>query len=380
MTHEALKEKLEPHLLTDIQGKRAWERAWEIGFPTKKTESYKKHDLQALLQEREKFNAPLELRGELPKGVTCLEMSQARQSHEIFLQNLSQKALARETTLFPLINEALCEDGLFFHVTKDADAPIWIDDVIENSSAIMLRKIVIYVSKGRHVDFVLQRKLLSNVSSNFVIEVVLDKGAHARIIDLSLKGAEDSCSMMHIRAQVKEEAHFAHYSATNGGALYRTDFHVELLGERSEADLRGVWMLDQKRTSHIDIRIEHKAENTRSNQHFKGILKDKSRSTFDGKIYVESQAQKTEAYQLNNNLILDNGATAFSKPNLEIFADDVKASHGATITELNEDEIFYLRTRGIGKKQAKELLTKGFTDAIVNQFFNEEAKRIVHGL
>lgn len=380
MTQEVLKEMLSPHVCDDVQSNRAWKRAWEIGFPTRKNESFKKHDLASLLVQRSKSNHPLKVREEKIDGVTMLTLKEAKASHEVFLQNISSKAIDRETNLFCMLNEACCDDGLFFHVTKDLEKPIWIDDVVEQEGSIFLRKIVIFVARGKRADFVLQRKLLPNVSCNCVVEVILEHGAHCRMIDLDLEGNEDASSMMHVRAQVKQDAHFAHYSATKGGALTRSDFYVELLGEYSEVDLQGVWMLDQKRTSHTEIRIEHKAPNTRSNQHYKGVLKDKSRSTFDGKIYVESIAQKTEAYQLNNNLVLDLGAAAFSKPNLEIFADDVKASHGATITELNDDEIFYLMTRGINKREAKELLTKGFTDAIVNQFFDEEARRIVNGI
>ena len=380
MSEKALKELLEPHLCRQMQSKRAWRRAWEIGFPTRKTESFKKHDLASLLHDREKSDAPLSIDGELPSGVTMLSYKEAKNSHEVFLQNLSEKSIRRETSIFPMLNEACSEEGLFFHVTSDIKNPIRIEDLAKEEGVISFRKIVIFVARGKKVDFVLERKVFEKVSHNLVIEVILESGAHCRMIDLEIKGSDTACSMVHVRAQVKQDAHFAHYSATRGGLMSRTDYHVELLGEGSETDLRGVWSLDKKRTAHTEIRIEHKAPHTRSNQHFKGVLKGKSRSTFDGKIYVESEAQKTEAYQLNNNLILDEGAAAFAKPNLEIFADDVKATHGATITELSDEEIFYLTTRGIDTRHAKELLTKGFTAAIVNQFFDARAKEAAREL
>jgi Fe-S cluster assembly protein SufD len=113
--------------------------------------------------------------------------------------------------------------------------------------------------------------------------------------------------------------------------------------------------------------VEHKAPNTCSLQHFKGVLHDCSQSSFEGKIKVDSEAQGTRAYQLNNNLLISRGAIANSKPNLEIFADDVKASHGATVSQLNEEELFYLYTRGLAPDQAKEILLNAYLQEILRE-------------
>lgn len=124
-------------------------------------------------------------------------------------------------------------------------------------------------------------------------------------------------------------------------------------------------MLSDKRESHTHIFMEHQAPNCRSYQLFKSVLNDFSRSSFEGKIMVRQAAQKTEAFQLNNNLILNDHAHADSKPNLEIFADDVKASHGATIGQLDGDQLFYMKTRGFSDATAKNLLIYGFCEQVI---------------
>jgi Fe-S cluster assembly protein SufD len=139
-----------------------------------------------------------------------------------------------------------------------------------------------------------------------------------------------------------------------------------LLEEGSEVHFKGLDNLSGNLEAHTHILIEHKAPHCISRQHFKKALREQSLSSFEGKIYVHPEAQKTEAYQLNQNLILSDGAKANAKPNLEIFADDVKASHGATFSQMNEEEIFYFRARGLSLKEAKSLLFEGFCRELVD--------------
>lgn len=141
---------------------------------------------------------------------------------------------------------------------------------------------------------------------------------------------------------------------------------VELAEEQAEVQLFGLAKLKDKEQSHVNILIEHQAPNTRSRQLFKNVLFDQSKATFEGKIYVHSIAQKTQAYQRNSNLLLSDEATAHAKPNLEIFADDVKASHGATFGQLDEEEMFYLRSRGLSRQDAQEWLIDGFCKEILD--------------
>jgi Fe-S cluster assembly protein SufD len=128
-----------------------------------------------------------------------------------------------------------------------------------------------------------------------------------------------------------------------------------------------LWDLQGGSQAHTHVFVEHAAPHARSLQKFKGVLKETSQSSFEGKIFVRPEAQKTEAYQLNHNLLLSEGAVAYAKPNLEIFADDVKASHGATFAQVDDEQLFYLKSRGISTDVASQLLIRGFMQEMIDQ-------------
>jgi Fe-S cluster assembly protein SufD len=159
---------------------------------------------------------------------------------------------------------------------------------------------------------------------------------------------------------LKKKSRFVSTSIEKGGELYRSSYRLTLLEEEGDALLQGMSKLQGDEQHHRHITIHHAAVNCKSRQYFKGVLKDRSISSFEGKIVVDPIAQKTESYQLSKNLVLSDEASVFTKPNLEIGADDVKASHGATIAQLSQAELFYLRSRGIALEDAKKLLIDAF--------------------
>jgi Fe-S cluster assembly protein SufD len=145
-----------------------------------------------------------------------------------------------------------------------------------------------------------------------------------------------------------------------GGALVRNDINVRFAGEGAEADLRGFYLaLDQELLDHHLI-LDHAVPNCYSNQLYKGIADGRGTTVFNGKIFVRKDAQKTNAYQSNKNLLLSPKATVNTKPQLEIFADDVRCSHGATSGQLNEEALFYLQARGIPPAEARKMLLRAF--------------------
>ena len=186
--------------------------------------------------------------------------------------------------------------------------------------------------------------------------IFLGEGASLSLYDFS---KEDR--FLHV--DLAASSQFTSVSHSTAG---KQTYTVSLNGEGASAELRGLLDLSGKEEGHVDVLMEHHAPHCRSRQHFKFVLQDQSRSSFAGKIYVHQAAQKTESYQLNQNLLLSDEAFASSKPNLEIFADDVKASHGATFSQLNAEELFYFRSRGFSEAEAKELLRKGFCQEILN--------------
>jgi Fe-S cluster assembly protein SufD len=170
-----------------------------------------------------------------------------------------------------------------------------------------------------------------------------------------------------LRANLKKNSRFTAYGFTSGSVLSRQDYKIALLGEGAEAQLGAIAMLEEKAQTHANVLVEHAAPSCQSMQKFKSVLYDKSRSSFQGKILVRQIAQQTNAYQRNNNLILSPLAHAYAKPNLEIFADDVKASHGATFGQVDKEQLLYLKTRGLTTAQAKKLLVFGFCEEVLEE-------------
>ena len=154
---------------------------------------------------------------------------------------------------------------------------------------------------------------------------------------------------------------------------------MQLLGEEAYGDIAGLAILKDKEEAHTHTRIEHLAPHTQSRQHVKTLLEGQSISSFDGKIFIEPSAQLSNAYQLNNQCLLSKDARCYSKPNLEILADDVKASHGCTVSRLEDENVFYLRSRGLSAKATKALLLQAFCHEILEKgSFGDRAYNIIN--
>lgn len=168
------------------------------------------------------------------------------------------------------------------------------------------------------------------------------------------------------------------YNSTNinlGGAIARHDVHVNFTAEGGEAFVDGLYMLNGSQHSDTHSSIDHAVPNCVSHQTYKGVLSDKSRGVFNGKVFVRENARGTDAQQSNKNLLLSNDARVDTKPQLEIFNDDVKCSHGATVGQLEDEELFYLLSRGINPSLAANLLTYGFAEEIINKIGIDSIKR-----
>jgi Fe-S cluster assembly protein SufD len=201
---------------------------------------------------------------------------------------------------------------------------------------------------------------------------------------------EDNANLTHYRVQ-KESPETFHYGVTEvslrrgsaynstninlGGALSRHDIELKFTAEGGEAWVDGLYMLNGTQHSDTHSVIDHTVPNCTSHQNYKGVLNDKSRAVFNGKVFVRENAHGTDAQQSNKNLLLSNDARVDTKPQLEIFNDDVKCSHGATVGQLEEEELFYLLTRGLPDNLARNLLTYGFAEEIIKKIGVEGIKR-----
>ena len=175
----------------------------------------------------------------------------------------------------------------------------------------------------------------------------------------------DAWNFSKTRVYQKRNSRFHSTNSSAGSALVRHHFEVRLEEEGAELILNGVSVLGGKEQVHNFVRIHHEAPQCVSHQHFKNVINDEGRSSFDGTVIVNQGAQLTNSNQLINNLMLSNNCHADNKPNLMIFADDVKCTHGATIGQIDDEQMFYLQTRGLSEKFAKELLTRGFAESII---------------
>ena len=167
---------------------------------------------------------------------------------------------------------------------------------------------------------------------------------------------------------------------SKGSTFSKNEIFCDLKGEHSSAFVNGIFSLNKSKHHEIKAKINHLVENTKSYQLVKSVLENKSRSVYQGKIYVDSKAQKTDGYQLSKAILVDETTEFNAKPELEIYADDVKCSHGSASGSLDENSIFYLMSRGLSYKEAKELLINGFLVEVINQITDEPIKKLIKNL
>ncbi|MBX7066403.1 MAG: SufD family Fe-S cluster assembly protein [Parachlamydiales bacterium] len=290
----------------------------------------------------------------VPAPIVCMGLDQAMRPYGLFLQNRFATTLGKEKDPFAALNGAFFGNGAFIYVPPKCEAVLHLKHIYSGDEMASPR---IHIYLGRESKLKLTQETEGKSGfSNTVIDWVLDSGSNAVFIDRA------NGDMQALRANLKRDSRLKMVLLGN---TLRTSVRVELMEENSEALLLGLATLEDQE-AHIHAHVEHIAPNARSRQHFKSVLKGKSRFSFEGKIYVHAEAQKTESYQLNNNLILSEDSVAYAKPNLEIFADDVKASHGSTTGQLDEEELFYLRSRGLSLEAAREWLIAGFCKEIAD--------------
>ena len=204
---------------------------------------------------------------------------------------------------------------------------------------------------------------------NTVVEIEAQPDAHLDFVLLQ-RESDAAFHVSNTTLHLDRDARVGTHTVSLGGALTRNDLAVHLGAEGSECRMNGLFFAAGKRLVDNHTQVEHAAPHGTSHELYKGVLADQSRGVFRGRVIVRPDAQKTDAQQKNPNLILGSGAEIDSRPQLEINADDVKCSHGTTIGRLDEDALFYLRSRGIGRERALALLTEGFANEILEAIPN----------
>lgn len=213
---------------------------------------------------------------------------------------------------------------------------------------------------------------------NMATEIKLGANArltHVRIVDDSVDGI--CTNMAHI--SMERDSHYNGFTLNIGGKLTRHEIHALLNGAGGELHLNGVNLLNGKQHGDTTILIEHAAPHCQSNQFYRSLLDDEARGVFQGKVHVHRAGQKTDGYQLSNALLLSPKAEMDTKPELEIYADDVKCSHGATTGQLDEEPLFYLRSRGLSAAEARMLLISAFVEEVVEKIGDEAVEEEISG-
>jgi Fe-S cluster assembly protein SufD len=275
-----------------------------------------------------------------------------------------------ENYFFTTLSAAFTKDGAFVYVPdgKIVKDPIHIIFITMSGSEKILTQPRNLFVVGKNSQVTIIEHYVSDEDSvyftNSVTEIVADENA---IVD-HIKLQEESNKAFHIaRMEVDQErsSNFSSHLISCGAEISRNDFNARFNDEGSECMLNGLFIIGDEQLFDAHTMIDHAKPHCNSHEHYKGILQDKSKGVFNGKVMVRQDAQKTNAFQENNTILLSDDAVMNTKPQLEIFADDVKCSHGATIGKLNDEAKFYLKSRGIGEESATAILIHAFASDVI---------------
>lgn len=306
----------------------------------------------------------------LPAGITVGSFKEAQKRYpELVAKHLGKYAKLDDS--FVALNTALSQDGIFVHVPKGKvlDKPIQIINVLLSDEELMVQHRNLFILEDNcEAKIVVCDHTLSPAKflTNSVTEIYVGENARFNIFKAQNEH-NDSVQLSHTFIQQQASSAVQASTITLHGGVVRNNVYVKLNGEGCDNQTHGLFFTDKEQ--HVDnyVFVEHAMPHCTSSQLFKGILDEKSTGAFTGRILVARDAQKTLAYQKNSSILLTDDAKMNSKPQLEIYADDVKCSHGGTVGQLDEDALFYLRTRGIGEREARLLLMYAFAHEVLNE-------------
>ncbi len=382
------------------------------GFPTKKEESWKYTSLNAILkndftvfpkgENSIEFNEVKKyfiheidtykvvfidgifsshLSSTTHEGLDICLMSSAlhKPKYKMVIDNYFNKIANKDESLTSL-NTAFANEGAYVNIPKSTVVrkPIEIMYFSTGNEAALLvqpRNLII-VGENSHVQIIERHQSLNDnpVLTNSVTEIFAQKRAIVDYYKIQNDNLEANL-IDNTYVSQKQETNVSVNTFCFGGNLTRNNLNFYHFGERIVSNLNGITIIGEKQ--HVDhyTLVQHATPNCESHQDYKGIYSDRSTGVFNGKIFVEKEAQKTNAFQKSNNILLGDKSTINAKPQLEIFADDVKCSHGCTVGQLDETAMFYMQQRGIPKKEAKALLMYAFSNALIESIKIPELKQ-----
>ncbi len=317
------------------------------------------------------------------EGIDVCLMSSAlnKPKYRLIIENYFNKAATNDS--LPSLNTAFSNEGAYIHIPKNklVEKPIQIIHFSTGSEAAQLLqpRNLIVVDENSHVQIIERHQSLTDnpVLTNSVTEIF---GRKRAIVDYyKIQNDNLNASLIdNTFIDQKQNSHISVHTFSFGGKLTRNNLNFYQNGERIDSTLKGITIIGDKQHVDHSTLVHHIEPNCESHQDYKGIFGDKATGVFNGKVVVEKEAQRTNAFQANNNILLNDKATINTKPQLEIFADDVKCSHGCTIGQLDESAMFYLRSRGIPEKEAKALLMYAFANNVLESVKIPEIKQRIN--
>ncbi len=362
---------------------RGCETYQACGLPTNALERFKYTDISAALRNK---NLKFDTADVVPAGCTdyLTSIVAAADTFPAWAKAMAERippgvAQYGDMNLWHAVN-AYLRDGLVLDVPSNTTGKDALDITLHgHEDAYFVPRT--FLNIGENSEFVIVEHHVGEGAywNNRVTQIHVGKGArlrHYRIQDNS----REAVYTQNTHVTVDRDGTYEAFVLTMGANFSRNQIHVELQGENAEVRLAGVNLLNGTQHADTTITIEHQAPHCRSNQTYKTILADKAHGVFQGKVHVHRPAQKTDGYQLSNALLLSPQAVMDTKPELEIYADDVKCSHGATTGQLDTAPLFYLRTRGLSEAQAKFLLMQAYLAPALDEIRDDAARETIAAL
>jgi Fe-S cluster assembly protein SufD len=390
---------------------KAFENFEKLGFPTRKLEAWKYTSLNPILKNdfcilpnkevsvdlaevRKYFISDIDsykvifIDGKYSSflsetthdtiDVCLMSAALTKPKYKVVIENYFNK-IAKQDNLTSL-NTAFAKEGAYIYIPKNVEVqkPIQIINLTTGAeiATMMQPRNLIVVEENAHVQIIERHQSLNSnaVLSNVVTEVFV--GRNATVDYYKIQNDNLNASLVdNTYIEQKTNSEVSVHTFSFGGNITRNNLNFYQRGEHINSILKGITIIEEKQ--HVDHHtlVHHIEPNCESHQDYKGIYDERSTGVFNGKVIVEKEAQKTNAYQQNNNVLVSDKATVNAKPQLEIFADDVKCSHGCTIGQLDDDALFYMQQRGIPKKEGKALLMYAFANTVLDSVKIPEVKK-----
>jgi Fe-S cluster assembly protein SufD len=322
----------------------------------------------------------------LPAGAKVSSLAAALASDSAFVEKQLGRCALTGNNSFAALNQAFFLDGGFVHVPAGVSIAepiqfIFVSTAKQGGETIQPRNLI--VAEANSKATVIESYISADTTAYFtnaVTEIVAGDNAALEYVKFQDESA-DAFHLATIAGELGRASNVKIHSFALGAKLSRNNIRANLAGEGLECILNGLYLTRGEQLADHHMVVEHAQPHCASHEYFNGILDDKSKGVFHGRIFVRPIAQKTDAKQTNKNLLLSDDATVDTRPQLEIYADDVKCTHGATVGQLNDESIFYLRSRGIGKDTARRMLIHAFAGEIIARVkcdpIREELDKIV---